>query len=387
MNDRRIRVLHVQDKCGHGTSQIQGVQRLLEWWAEGFKNAPFDFDICILREPKDSRAWQPGDTLVHRLGRGRFDPRTVFDLRRLITSGQYDILHCHGYGATTFGRLAGALSGTPVLVHEHMIDADIPGYQKIVDGILSPLTSRGIAVSEAVADFLVDVRHVPRSRVEVVYNATPDEAFAPVDDASRTRVIEELGLDPSAPRVAIFGRLHPVKGHEDFLRAASLVRAEVPNAEFLVVGDGPLADTLPGLAATLGVADRVHFLGLRRDVRDILAVTTVSVVASHSEGFSLVAIEAAAQSVPVVATRVGGIPEVVRDGDTGLLVPPHEPMELARAIERVLKDRQLAAHLGARGLEDAKARFSMAGSERAFARIYEDALRSQRANGAPSAIP
>lgn len=377
----RVRVLHVQDKCGHGTSRIQGVQRLLEWWADAFRNAPFDFEICILREPKDSDDWQPGDTRVHRLGRSRFDVRTIFDLRHLITREGFDVLHCHGYGATTFGRIAGALSGTPVLVHEHMIDEHIPWYQRVADGILAPLTSRGIAVSEAVADFLVQVRRLPPERVEIVYNATPDYAFDAVPEETRRALLRELGLNPAAPRIAIFGRLHPVKGHEDFLRAAALVHVRVPDAEFLVVGDGPLADSLPDLAATLGIGERVRFLGLRDDVRELLSISDVSVVASHSEGFSLVAVEALAQAKPVVATRVGGIPEVVRDGETGILVPAQAPMELARAIEQLIGDKALASRLGARGLEDAKQRFSMAGSEQAFTRIYNSVVRAAPTNG------
>jgi len=152
--NNKIRVLQVMDKCAIRGSPIHGVSRLLlTWWPE-FQHGDTELSLCVLRGEGGCTVFSKAGIAVEDLNRGKLDPRTVIDLVKIIKRDQIDILHCHGYGATNFGRVAGLLTNTPVIVHEHMVDSQIPVYQKFADLMLSPFTSKGIAIS-ATAKYLL----------------------------------------------------------------------------------------------------------------------------------------------------------------------------------------------------------------------------------------
>lgn len=370
-----MRVLHVQDKCGLDGARIQGVQRLLLWWWPAFRSSAAEMSLCILRKRNEAaRSFDEAGIPARFLGRGRFDPRAAFELADLVRRERIDVLHCHGYGSTDLERIAGHRTGRPVVIHEHMIDAAVPSVQRAADRALAPWTSRAIAVSGAVAEFLEHGRSVPREKIAVVPNGIPEESFASAPECQQRELRAQLGLPEGRPIVGTVGRLHPVKGHDDFLRAAQKVAARVPGALFAVVGDGALLPELERAARGAGLGSRVRFLGYQADVAPIIGLFDVLVVASRSEGFSLTAAEAMAQGKPVVATRVGGIPEVVRDGETGLLAPASDPAALADAIIALLSDPARARALGQRGLEVCRERFSVAATVRSFCEIYADLL-------------
>lgn len=373
---RRLRVLHVQDKCGLGGARIQGVQRLLLWWWPAFADTDVDLSLVILRDRNEASAsFDREGIAVTYLHRSRFDPRQVSDLVALLRRGRFDVVHTHGYGATTFGRLAGALTRTPVVVHEHMVDDDMPLFQSVVDRLTAFHTARAIAVSKAVARFLVTKRHIPESAVEVVYNAIPDRYFDPGIGTDRAGLLEPLGLESGHRHVGIIGRLHPIKGHESFLRAAATVATGRDDVRFVVVGDGELESVLRDRVQQLGISDRVVFLGHQDDIPAVVRTLDLLVVSSISEGFALTAAEAMAGGVPVVATRVGGVPEVVTHGETGLLVPPRDPDALAAAIARLLDDETLRQSMARRAAEVADVRFRIESNVEAFTRIYREVAR------------
>ncbi len=374
-NGRRIRVLHVQDKCGHGGSQIQGVQRLLLWWWPAFENTEFDLSLCILRgRNAASRSFDEAGIRVSYLGRSRFDPRTANDLVRLIREQRIDLVHCHGYGATTFGRIAGGLCKRPVIIHEHMIDTEIPYYQKLIDRLLAPWTTQGIAVSNAVGDFMTTARGLPRAKVEVVYNGIPESFCEGANREERRRVAAELGVSPGRPVIGIVGRLHPIKGQVEFVKAAAIVRERIPEAQFLVVGDGDFRSQLELIVEQENLETHVRFVGHRNDVRQVLSVLDILVISSHSEGFSLSAAEAMAAGKAVVAMKVGGIPEVIRGEQTGLLVPPRDERAMAAAIVRLIEDDGLRQELGSRAMAECQRRFLISGTVASLSRIYWSAV-------------
>jgi glycosyltransferase involved in cell wall biosynthesis len=156
----------------------------------------------------------------------------------------------------------------------------------------------------------------------------------------------ELGMSDGEPLVAIVGRIFPIKNHRLFLEAAARVAAEVDRARFIIVGDGVLRPAMEDYARTLGIADRVIFTGWRRDLPSIYPDVDVLVVSSNNEGTPVSAIEAMAAGCPVVATHVGGLPDLIADGKTGCLVPPRDPAALAAGVLRILRDRPLARCLG-----------------------------------------
>jgi len=169
--DNRIRVLQILDKCAIRGSPIHGVTRLLLGWMPEFQKANVDISLCVLRNDEGCNGFSHLGIPSEILNRAKLDPRTILDLIKIIKREKIQILHCHGYGAATFGRIAGFITGKPVIIHEHMIDATIPLHQKIADKLLSPLTSKGVAVSNAVKTFMTDARSIPERKMQIIYNS------------------------------------------------------------------------------------------------------------------------------------------------------------------------------------------------------------------------
>jgi glycosyltransferase involved in cell wall biosynthesis len=242
--------------------------------------------------------------------------------------------------------------------------------------------------AEAIKRTLVADGYDPES-VAVIHNGIETARFLRRPRPGRVR--QELGLPPDAPLVAVLARLHPVKGIEYFLEAATAVAARFPGARFLVVGegrvlrDGVIAETpykrqLVAAADRLGLGGRVVFTGFRLDVPDVLAEVAVSVLPCiGNEGLSNSVLESMAAGVPVVATTVGGNPEAVEDGVSGLLVPPRDAGALARGIAALLRDPALAARLGHAARARVARHFSEAEMVRRTERLYQSLLAPRRA--------
>jgi len=371
-----ISVLHVADKLSVGESTIHGVTRLFSWWVPGFEKNQFDVMVCSLRSQDKAGDFLEGlGVKVFYLNRGKFDPRTLSSLVKFLKDEKVDIVHLHGYGSWTFGRIAAVICHIPAIVHEHMVDDSIPWYQRIVDKLLAPLTERGIAVSKAVSDFMIDRRSINPGKMEIVYNGIPGEYCSKYSDASKDEFASEIGVKRNGIIMGVVGRLHPLKGQDIFLDAASIISAKHPNVYFTLVGDGEFREALESKAEKLQIKDRVRFVGHVDDVRPLVSLMDVLVITSHSEGFSLVAVEGMAAGKAIAGTNVGGLPEVVKDGETGLLVPPGDPRVLAAALERILNDKALRLFLAENAEQDCKERFMISSTVREFRRIYRDALR------------
>jgi len=244
------------------------------------------------------------------------------------------------------------------------------------DRLVSACVDRVIAVSEAARDFLVGGKGYPARKVVVVPNGRDLSVFAPGRD--REAVRKELGLDGATPLVGVVGRLEPQKGHAWLLDAWPAVVRAVPDARLVVVGDGSLRADLEARARAAGVARSVIFAGFRGDVPRVLDALDVLALPSLYEGMPLTAIEGSAMGLPVVATAVDGTPEVVRDGETGLLVPPADAPALARALLALLRDPAAARRLGRAARERALERFDVRRQVEATAGVYREALRSRR---------
>lgn len=272
------------------------------------------------------------------------------------------IVHTHGVRGNFFGRLAAWHAGVPAIVTTVHSDfrLDYPELRKravytVLESVTAPMATRFVAVSATIKSRLVE-RGVDPGRITVISNGVDTKTFRPRRGAGE-RLRAGLGLGADIRLVGMVARMHPVKGHDLFMRAvAVLERTEgLPEVRFLAVGGGPPAyrRKLEKLAADLEVADRVLFTGEVEDVADVLSGLDLAVVPSRFEGFSLSAIEAMACGVPVVATAVGAIPEIVKNGVNGLFVREDDPVGLAAGIAAVLKDHSLARRLVKAGLETA----------------------------------
>jgi glycosyltransferase involved in cell wall biosynthesis len=343
-----VGVLHVCDKFGVAGSSIHGVSRLFSWWFPRFDTSRFEVSLVGLKaQEAASRLLEDQGISVTHLGRGRFDPRTLTDLVRLVRERETRVLHVHGYAAADFGRLAARATGAALVLHEHFADPKMPSYQALADRLLAGLTDRAIAVSGSTRDFLVRDRRVPPARVRVIWNGAPLAEFAPVSPEQAARTRAALGLPSDALVVGTIGRLNEQKGHRYLLDAAPAVFRRHPQARLLIVGDGDLSEALRQQAEALGIQGRVVFAGHRSDVRELLGAIDVVCLPSLYEGTPLALFEAMAAARPIVASAVDGCAEILADGVTGLLVPPRDPAALAEALIRVLAASDFRSRLGA----------------------------------------
>jgi glycosyltransferase involved in cell wall biosynthesis len=247
------------------------------------------------------------------------------------------------------------------------------------------LSDRVVACSDAVKRYVVECYGLPAGKVVTLRNAIVVPALR-ADDAARARLRADLGAGPTDRLIGTLGRLEePKKGLSVFLRAASLVAHQCKEARFVLVGEGPARRDLERQAAREGMAGLTVFGGERRDVTDLLSAYDLFVQPSNWEGFGLTVLEAMAAGRPVVATRVGGIPEIVRDGRDGILVPPGAASRLADGILKVLGDRDLGARLGRSGRERVEASFGIDGLVRDTAALYHELLQAK--GEVPSAAP
>ena len=291
-------------------------------------------------------------------------PAVLVALRRLaalVAQRRIALVHAHGSRGALYAGLA-ARGRLPLVWHARIVDRD-----PWLDPILVRLATAIIANSRATAGRFA---RAARDKVHVVLNGVDLAPFGP--GAPDPALRRALGLPPSGPAVGYIGRLEYGKGPDVLLAAAELVRARRLDASFLFVGDGPLARELTARAARSGVT--AAFVGRRHDLATVLRQCAVLAVPSRQEAFGRVLVEAMASEVPVVAARVGGIPEVVTDGRTGLLVPPEDPPALALALEVTLRDADATRARVKAAAADARARFSLAAHTAGVARVYEAVL-------------
>ena len=368
-----MNVLHVADKLSLGGSSIHGPTRLFSWWIPRFDKSRYNVSLCCLREKDKAGEYLEKENIkVMYLGRGKFDPLTLMDLIKIIKDNKINILHLHGYGSTTFGRIAAILIGIPCIVHEHMFDKGIPFYQKWMDCFLGRITNHAIAVSESVKDFLVDYRAIPAKNVRVIYNGVPLEIFRE-GNAIMKDWKSSLNIPESHKLVAVIGRLHPIKGHRYFLEAAKQILSKYKDVTFLVVGDGDLLSALQEQSRNLGITANVIFMGYCDDVPSLLHEIDIEVISSLSEGVPLTLFEAITAGCAVIASDVGGLGEVIKDGESGFLVPSKNPKALAERILLLLNDKTLLHTIKSRAKEVSH-KYNISNTVQKLEEYYEDIL-------------
>lgn len=327
---------------------MHGVKRLFAWMIPRFDRDRFNVSLISLREPDSSE-----DTLesygvdVTYLSRSKFDPMTLPALLRELDRKQADILHMHGYGATTFGRLAAARRGFPTLLHEHANLTDTPWFQKVADRLLEPYTDLAIAVSRSTKEFVVNARLIPEARTRVVYLGAPlDEFGQPRSDEERRASRRVLGLPAEGLVVGTVTRLMPSKGNQYLVEAARTVLDRGLDVHFCIVGEGELQAELEAQRDALGLGDRFLFPGFTRDVAGALSAFDLVVFPSLWEGTPLTAFEALAAGRPIVSSDADGLVDILHPGRDAVVVPKRDASALADAIVALLGDPDRRASLG-----------------------------------------
>jgi len=303
------------------------------------------------------------------------------EVRRVLGEGRPDIIHAHRYKENLLAALVTGGGRTSRLVQTvHGVLERPDGRLGLKATMIHALNSavqalcyhRVLAVSR---DIEARLRH-RRNSARITYVANGIELSTARSTVDRLVTRRSLGVGPDDVLIGTVGRLVPIKGLEVMLAVAARLAVDAPRAKFVVVGDGPLHSTLLEQAAVLGIGDRVTFTGHRTDVPDLVAALDIFLMTSWHEGMPLALLEAMAQSRAVVATRVGGVPEVVEDGVSGLLATAGDATQLADRCGRLIASDELRATMGSAGRRRVQSAFSSEMLLDRLSSIYADVVRS-----------
>lgn len=307
--------------------------------------------------------------------------RTAAQVATLLAELRPDVLHTHQVGALFHAGRAARSLGIPVVVHtEHGNHLGKPGVSRLRRWRTAWLwwwaaryARKFYCVSKDIMAEMSSRRIVPVHKLSVILNGINTDPFREAVD--RTEVRAAFGIPANAPLIGTVGRLNEVKNQELLIRAFARVRLEVPAARLLLVGDGPLRADLTGLAARLGVGDAVHFAGYQSRPERFLATIDVFALTSRTEGLPLAVLEAWAAGLPVVASAVGGLPDLVTDGRTGLLFPSGDEAALAVLLRGLLRDRARRHALGEAGQNEVFERYDLRRMAAEYEAQYQALLR------------
>ena len=371
---RPLRVMFVTTDMTVGGHEQVTAQVVL-----GMDRSRFDPIVCCLKElgSLGEQLRREGIPVFSDLLVNKFDARVLVRLIRLMRRNRVDLVCTVGTGGDRmfWGCLAARMAHVPRVVSAlHSMGA--PDHVEWANRLLLAHTDAFVAVARVQKRYLCAHEGIPSRRTHVVYNGVAAERW--VRAAPDPVLARSVGLEPGAPVAGIVAMLRREKNVEMFLRAAAKTAELVPDAHFLVVGDGPRREDLARMTHEWGLAGRVHFVGQRDDVPDLMALMDVLVLSSRFEAFPMVILEGMAAGKPIVSTHVGAVQEAVRHDQNGYLVPVDDVDAMARCIARVLTDRALGRRLGLVGQRLVAERFHLrhmvAGYERLFLSLVEDPM-------------
>jgi len=308
------------------------------------------------------------------------DAIALFKIRRFLAKTKFDIVHTHTSKAGLLGRFAARLAGVPLVVHTP--------HGHVFFGYFGPLKTKIFILLEKLANRMADrivalthrekadyisYRTCPVEKLTVIHSGIELNKFQEYTPSDKTKLKKEIGLPENSFVVGTAGRLVAVKGPEFLIKASRTIIPKHPNTYFLFAGDGPLKEDLQKRAKEAGDDKNIVFLGWRDDIAHILSIFDVFCLPSLNEGMGRVLVEAMAHGIPIVASDVGGIPDLVTHGKNGFLVPPKNPEELAKHIQILIEDEEKRKKMGEAGKEMAPG-FSHDTMVRSIAELYEELL-------------
>lgn len=297
-------------------------------------------------------------------------------LAKFLKKQNTDLLHAHNCTAFFYGTLAARLARIPIVYTEH--DRDFPPERRIawLNKILSLIVEQVITVSDLLKGCLIKYESFNANKIKTIHNGVDPTPFSLSLD--RKKYIDELGLEDASPLIGIVARLDRLKNHKLLLDAMQDIANEIPTVKLLIIGDGPTRKNLEEQADRGGLQNNILFLGMRGDVSNLLLLIDLFVLCSLSEGMPLALIEAMAAGKPIVATNVGGVSEIVRNGINGILVEPTNPAFLAKAILQILKNKDILRTMGENGREVFKQKFTLHKMIKSYEGVYSHAAGRSR---------
>jgi sugar transferase (PEP-CTERM/EpsH1 system associated) len=367
---RRLRIAHVVLSLDAG-----GLERIVVDLVAAARRAGHQPLVICLERPGTlaARASQLGARVLSLGKQPGLAPGLVPRLRSIFRRPRPDVVHSHQVAALCYAGPAARLAGVPTVVHtehgKHYASRARTRWLGRASGIWA---ERFFCVSQEIAADVRNLRVAARDKIHFLPNGIDPRPFtSPLDrDARRA----QLGVGRHEWLVGTVGRLAEIKCHDVLLRAFARLVETIAAARLLLVGDGPRRAELQSLAARLGIADRVRFAGYQPDPENYLRLMDVFALTSRSEGMPLAVLEAWAAGVPVVATRVGGLPGMIDEGRTGLLVPPQDDAAMAAALTRVIEDAALRDRLCRAGREEFDRAYHLDAMAERYERHYRELL-------------
>lgn len=377
---QEIDVLHLI-----GTLSPGGAERNLYYLAPHLSRSKLRYGICCLIDRGEyADEVEALGVPTFELGyRKRYLIPTVLRLARLLRQRKVKILHTHLFEPGLVGRLAAWGARTPVrITHEHGKTLWKSWYHRMFERLAMHATDLRIAVSRDISDLRVRTEHTPASKIRVVFNAVDPTRFE-IDRAARDSKRSELGLGDFFV-IGTIGRLIEAKSYDLLLEVAHEVCRKMPDARFVVVGDGPLAGDLERIRESLDLVEKVRFLGKRGDIPEILASFDVYIVTSRREGLPVALIEAMMAAKPIISTDVGGIPDTLSHGESGILVEAGSRDALVREVVSLAGDADRMRDLGAKARKSAIERYAPVKVLGELEEIYTEMLSRK---GIPTGTP
>lgn len=315
------------------------------------------------------------------------DYRGIFRLMKLIKTVRPDIVHTQLFWSDILGRIAAKLTGVPVVISTIQSSAYEPGNsylfsrkRKLLDSLTGKLfNNKYIAVSKFVKKSIIRRLGIKENKISVIYNCLDFSDFYTPGQGTLQELKNGLGLSGNDFILAVVGRLNPPKGHRFIFEALSILKPRFPNLKLLIIGDGPSRQELAEYAGKLGIEKEIIFLGVRDDVKNLLAISDIFVFPTLSEGMPLSLLEAMAMRKPCIASAIEPIKEVIEDKNTGYLFPPGDSQGLAAVLENILKAPGKMDETAMRGAEFTRKRFDASAAADELAGIYEELAMIKRA--------
>jgi len=358
--------------------EIGGMERVVTHLCQNLDRNKYNPMVCCLKTKGTFAPHLESQGIkVFPLGkRGLDTPQFLLKLRNLLRKERISLVHLHNSGPFFSGTIAAKLAGVPVIIYtDHSRLFPDRKSTMITEKILSLFVQQVVAVSEVVKEDLIKFEGINREKILTIPNgAEESNSSSPLALGQKLR---ELKLDGAYPLIGSIARLVPQKGLEYLLEAGVKVKEEFPQAKFVIVGEGKLRPMLEKKATEIGFSSHVSFLGWRLDALEILPLFDIYVQPSLWEGLPMAILEAMAVGKPIVATKAGGIVEVLVDGENGLLVPPQNSQALAEGMITLLKNKFLSKQLGVAAQRSFRENFSVRRMVRNYEEVYERNLRAK----------
>lgn len=354
----KINILHIT-----ASLEIGGLEILLLEFLKAFKSERYKISVCVFEE-NGALIQEFNDIGIEvfpvskRKGKDYLLP---FKLRKLISDKKIDIVHTHNTAPWFYSGIAVSMLKGVHLIHTKHSNLTFDKQLLLkAEYLLSKKTDFIIADARDVFNFMKNIQKIPETKIRLIFNGVNTEKFTQKQETNSNKKI-----------IATIGRLVPIKDQKTLISAFKIISQNIPQAELWLIGDGPLKEELINLTIENGILDKTKFLGSRRDIPDLLKKIDIFALISLSEGLSIGILEAMASGIPVVATRVGGNPEIVEEGVTGFLVPTQSPEELADKILSLIKNADLANSMGSKGRKRVLDFFSIQFMVKQYMALYD----------------